>query len=198
MTRPLARPVPPGLACGPRAVLTLTAALSIGCVSRIRAAAEDVPRPGSRDEVVAGLSGSYSYNEDDREDREALELRLEAGSYAAPEHEFGAWLLGRYTNRQLDADSSRDVWGGVHYRYHVALGDATSLFLGPTVGWSIVDTGAVDDDGFGYGAQLGVRHWLSESAAFTVTPTYFRVDGASSSGGDSSDLVAYWGVVFRW
>ena len=157
----------------------------------------EAPRALGRDEAIVGVSGSYSYNEDDREDRETFDLRLEGGAYAGAEHEFGGWLLGRYANRERDAESSRDVWLGLHYHYHFALADTTSLFAGPTVGWSIFDTGAAEDDGFGYGAAAGVRHWVSPSAALTFTPTLFCVEGSPDSGGDSRDLVVYWGAVFR-
>ncbi|MEZ6015122.1 MAG: hypothetical protein R3F49_08415 [Planctomycetota bacterium] len=153
--------------------------------------------PGE-DEAVVGLSGSYTFRSDNAADREGLDVRLEAGYHVAAEHELGGWLLGRYSNLETDAESKEELWGGLHYRYHWYLSDATSVYFGPTVGFANFDAGTSSGTTLGYGAQAGVRHWVSSTAALTLSPMVYWTDYDAADGGSASEVLVHWGVAFRF
>ncbi len=152
------------------------------------------PLPGE-DEALLGVSAAYTNRESEAVDREGADFAVEATAHVASEHEVGLWALGRYSNLESDPGPRREAWAGVLYRYHWHFGDHTSVFVGPALGWSLSNNGDGAEDGFVYGAQVGLRQWLSSTVAFTVTPTYLHSDDAD--GDATEDLLVRFGLVFR-
>jgi len=152
------------------------------------------PLPGE-DEALLGLSAAYTHRESEVNDRESADFAVEATAHIAAEHEVGLWALGRYANLASDPGPRREAWAGLLYRYHWFFGEHTSVFVGPALGWSLSNNGDGAEDGFVYGAQLGLRQWLSSTVAFTVIPTYLVSDDADGDG--TEDLLVRFGLVFR-
>lgn len=145
---------------------------------------------------VVGLSGSYSYREDDDEEREWFALRGTIDQFLTDEHVVGAYVLGQFSNQEDDPDGREQLWAGVHYHYHYHLNERTAFFAGPSVGLAYFDDESASDGSFTYGISGGVRHWLTERAAFTLEPTYLRANFDDDAGDDSQDFLLLWGLAF--
>ena len=145
---------------------------------------------------VLGFSGSYSYQETDVEESEWFAARATIDQFLTDEHVVGAYVLGQFSNTESDADGREQLWGGLHYHYHLHLSKRTSIYGGPSIGAVFFDDDRRSDGSLTYGVSGGVRHWITERAAFTLEPTYLRANFDNSAGGDSEEFLVLWGLAF--
>ncbi|MEM8709734.1 MAG: hypothetical protein AAGG01_02180 [Planctomycetota bacterium] len=158
---------------------------------------EDRPPVVGEGGRVFGLSGSYSYrDEEGGNQNERFAARATIEEFVADEHALGAYFLGQFTNTETDEDGREQLWAGLHYRYHLHLTERTSLYAGPTVGIAAFDDENISDSALAYGVSGGVRHWLTERAAFTIEPTYLRAEFDADAGGDTEEFLVLWGLAF--
>lgn len=184
-----------------RAALPLSAAaLVLGLTSC--SAVQDVREPSEFQPVVggggrvAGLSGSYTFRDDDLQEREQFSLRATIDEYLTDHHVVGAYALGQFSNIESDPDGREQVWAGVHYHYHHHLSERTALFAGPQIGLTFFDDSFGGDSSLTYGLSGGLRHWLTNRVAFTVEPTYLFSSFSDENGGGSRDFLMLWGLAF--
>lgn len=145
---------------------------------------------------VVGFSGSYSYQETDIEESEWFAARATIDEFLTDEHVIGAYALGQFSNTSSDSDGNEQLWTGLHYHYHLHLSERTSIYAGPSLGVGFFDDPRVNGGTFTYGISGGIRHWLTDRAAFTVEPTYLRANFDESAGDDSEEFLVLWGLAF--
>ncbi len=190
-----------GAAAKALSALALPALLLAGAVSGCALVDEEFQRSEGDPWVgeggrVVGFSGSYSYRETDVEESEWFAARATIDQFLTDEHVVGAYALGQFSNVESDPDGSEELWGGLHYHYHLHLSERTSIYGGPSVGVAFFDDDRRSDGTLTYGISGGVRHWLTERAAFTVEPTYLRANFDSDAGSDSEEFLVLWGLAF--
>lgn len=192
--------------CGPMAAATLSklalpilvlagATSSCALVDQDFQRSEGEPFVGEGGRVI-GLSGSYSYRETDIGESESFAARATIDQFLTDEHAVGAYALGQFSNVESDSDGKEELWLGVHYHYQVHLSERTSLYAGPSLGVAFFDDETRNDGSLTYGLSGGVRHWLTERAAFTLEPTYLRANFDADAGNDSEDFLVLWGLAF--
>ncbi|MFT5732381.1 MAG: hypothetical protein ACJA2W_002936 [Planctomycetota bacterium] len=183
------------------AASALPALLLAGAVTGCALVDEDFDEAGGRPWVgeggrVVGFSGSYSYRDNNVEESEWFTMRATIEQFLTDEHVIGAYALGQFSNVESDPDGDEQLWGGLHYHYHLHLSERTSIYAGPTIGVAFFDDRNMNDGALTYGVSGGMRHWLTERAAFTVEPTYLRANFDESAGDDSEEFLVLWGLAF--
>lgn len=176
------------------------AALALGLASC--AVLQDSQDPADFQPVVGGggrvasLSGSYSFRDDDIQEREQFSLQGKIDEYLTDHHVVGAYALGQFSNIGSIPDGREQVWAGVHYHYHIHLNERTAVFAGPQFGLTFFDDSFGSDSSLTYGLSGGLRHWLTDRVAFIVEPTYLFSSFSDENGGRSRDFLMLWGLAF--
>ncbi|MFN0060571.1 MAG: outer membrane beta-barrel protein [Planctomycetota bacterium] len=159
----------------------------------------DDGRYGPRDrQFLLGLSGSYSYEDDDNGKSERLVTQSELGYFLSRAHEVGANLGMLYTNSEIATDDAYTILIGPYYNYNYYLAPRTSVFAGPHVGLTVFDDGATQDNEISYGVHVGVRHWLTPQLSFVVQPRYTHADFERELGGEQDRLDVLFGFAFSF
>ncbi|QDV06125.1 hypothetical protein Poly30_16300 [Planctomycetes bacterium Poly30] len=197
------RPSPPrrGAAASAFFARALPALLLAGAVTGCALVDEEFDEGGGRPWVgeggrVVGFSGSYSYQETDRTESEWFAARATIDQFLTDEHVIGAYALGQFNNMSSEPDGNEQLWGGLHYHYHLHLSERTSIYAGPSLGAVFFDDKNTNDSALTWGLSGGIRHWLTERVAVTVEPTYLRANFDTAAGGDSEEFLVLWGLAF--
>ncbi len=101
----------------------------------------------------------------------SVNLQAAVGHFLTDVHEVGVQLNENYSSPDTGTDSITTGLGG-YYNYNWRQNPRTWLYAGPHLGVLMVDQGGTDDTNLAFGVHVGVRHWLSESAAIYAEPRF--------------------------
>jgi hypothetical protein len=143
------------------------------------------------DEWLLGLDLAYSYEERSGPEHEALTLGASLSRFLAREHQLGLELRTRYEAIEAGGHAG-ELFVGPLYNYTWYPAERTALYLGLRAGAAYEDvTGAGDDTHFAWGAQAGLRQWLTPRTALGIEPrwTRYEIDGPAATERDRFDVL---------
>lgn len=142
-------------------------------------------------EWLLGLDLAYTYADQDGIEREDFVLGTSLSRFLAREHQLGLELRSRYGALEAGGHAGEFFLGPL-YNYNWYPAERTGLYFGVRAGAAYEDvTGLGDDTHFAWGAQLGLRQWITPRTALAIEPrwTRYEIDRAGTTERDRFDLL---------
>lgn len=142
-------------------------------------------------EWLLGLDLAYTHEEQDGLEREAFLLGSALSRFVAREHQLGLELSSRFAAIEAGGHAG-ELFLGPLYNYNWYPAERTALYVGLRAGAAYEDvTGAGDDTHFAWGAQAGLRQWLTPRTALSIEPrwTRYEIDQGAAGERDRFDLL---------
>lgn len=142
-------------------------------------------------ESLLGLDLAYSHEEQGGLESEAFVLGAAYSRFLARPHQLGLELRSRYEAIEAGGHAG-ELFLGPLYNYNWYPAERTAIYLGVRAGAVYEDvTGAGDDTHFAWGAQVGLRQWLTPRTALSIEPrwTRYEIDQGGATERDRFDVL---------
>lgn len=142
-------------------------------------------------EWLLGLDLAYTHEEQGALESEAFTLGTSLSRFLSRPHQLGLELRSRYEAIEAGGHAG-ELFLGPLYNYNWYPAERTALYLGLRAGAAYEDvTGSGDDTNFAWGAQAGLRQWLTPRTALTLEPrwTRYEIDGSTATERDRFDVL---------
>lgn len=142
-------------------------------------------------ESLLGLDLAYTHQEQDGLESEVFVVGAALSRFLARPHQLGIELRSRYGAIEQGGHAG-ELFLGPLYNYNWYPAERTALYLGVRAGAAYQDvTGLGDDTHLAWGAQAGLRQWITPRTALAIEPrwTRYEIDHAGTSERDRFDLL---------
>jgi hypothetical protein len=142
-------------------------------------------------ESLLGLDLAYTHADQDDIESESFVVGAALSRFLARQHQLGLELRSRYGALE-EGGHAGELFLGPLYNYNWYPAERTALYLGVRAGAAYQDvTGLGDDTHFAWGAQAGLRQWITPRTALAIEPrwTRYEIDHAGTTERDRFDLL---------
>lgn len=142
-------------------------------------------------EWLLGLDLAYSYQDQDAIESEVFVVGATCSRFLARPHQLGLELRSRFGALE-EGGHAGEVFLGPLYNFNWYPGERTALYLGLRAGAAYQDiSGLGDDTHLAWGAQVGLRQWITPRTALAIEPrwTRYEIDHAGTTERDRFDLL---------